>query len=1062
MVSEENTDSGPDQEVSPVDAEQTPPVPDDRDQPGLDPAILRALLEAEDDQTSPLLDTTSLGGSEGLLDDRPIIDTDPESLIVPAANDRLAPAEPSARELEARPGEDLYGDDVPVQPGAAAPTNPTAAIDGSELAGKGLLKPDDLDLLANILGSEGAITEKPSEDPLAEERPAASEELAKLLAESGAGSEASVSIEAEPGEPAPLSIPYAAPMADTDSGGFLNREAIDQLLGSLPSPPEPAIPAPSAEGLSSAAGELPPEMAGALETNQSRPEVTEMVVENLAAANSRRMPETGPLAQADLDALMAQARPQEPKRPAVKSPGPAQAAAPSPQDIPVEDRFGGTAAIPEMRPPSPVMVSLRHHLPRIGASLAAGLLTALSVFTALYVHQVEAPAFLSQADGARDLAMALKRARTFMAGGEMLRAAAELEQPIARSEASPERAEAQYLQIEALYQGFALDPYSGLGPGLHAKIDVAIMDAPTHSRAPEALHWKAKLYELDELPYAAQEVYERIIRSYPNAKDMDGILTDGARLALKLGDPKLAAEWTQRLLQQFPGSARAGEARMLLGDAYAEAGLTEDARTLYVRVTEAEPDTEAGAEAFLRLARLAYAQGRYADVAQQLETRMASARTLKGNDEAYLLLAQAYRRLRRFDEARNTLNDLLNFFPETAVTPDALVELSQVLEELGQRDKALQTAQHAAARFPGNPQALRNKGEFLGLTGNPFAAAVALVAADEAGANDPGLLLKAARYYKTAGVSNEADRTYGLLRKGYGGSPQALTGGVEQAELLHEMGRYTEAVNQLEELAKITEKNPQRLAVLLAMSEVYRGLGLDQRVTEISREIAETASEPEDLARAALDLLGAKALDEAQRLADRVDLARVSNATAYALLARLGEALLEAAPRRGLEKMEEAYLSYPAERTLDDGQRLLDAYLSADRSEAARRLVMDLAAATAERPVDTPYLIDAAISWGDYLYARSDYRAAAEAYAMALESAAKTSPGGAGHKSDIRWAKYQRANALLALADYRGSLNLFQEVAGSDAPWAREASIKAEYARLEQQMRGESNATTEG
>lgn len=1058
MVSEENTDSGRDQEVSPVDAEQTPPAPEDRDQPSLDPAILRALLEAEDDQASPLLDTASLGGSEGLLDDRPIIDTDPESLIVPAANDRLAPAEPSARELEARPGEDLYGDDIPVQPGAAAPTNPTAAIDGSELAGKNLLKPDDLDLLANILGSEEAITEKPSEEPLAEEKPLASEELTKLLAESSAGSEASASVATEPGEPAPLPIPDVAPMADTDSGGFLNREAIDRLLGSLPSPPEPAIPAPSAEGLSSAPGEL----ARALDAVRSSSEVTEMVVENLAAANSRQMPEAGPLAQADLDALMAQARQQEPERSAVKSSGPARVVAPPPQDINAGAGYEGTAAIPAVRPPSPVMVSLRHHLPRIGASLAAGLLTALSVFTALYVHQVEVPGFLSQSDGARDLAMPLKRARAFMAGGEMLRAAAELEQPIARSQPSPERAEAQYLQIEALYQGFALDPYSGLGPGLHAKIDAAIMDAPTHSRAPEALHWKAKLYELDELPYAAQEVYERIMRSYPNAKDMDGILTDGARLALKLGDPKLAAEWAQRLLQQFPGSARVGEARMLLGDAYAEAGLTEDARTLYVRVTEAGPDTDAGAEAFLRLARLAYAQGRYADVAQQLETRMASARTLKGNDEAYLLLAQAYRRLRRFDEARNTLNDLLNFFPETAVTPDALVELSQVLEELGQRDAALQTAQHAAARFPGNPQVLRNKGEFLGLTGNPFAAAVALVAADEAGAHDPGLLLKAARYYKTAGVSNEADRTYGLLRKGYGGSPQALTGGVEQAELLHEMGRYTEAVNQLEELAKITEKNPQHLAVLLAMSEVYRGLGLDQRVTEISREIAETASEPEDLARAALDLLGAKALDEAQRLADRVDLARVSNATAYALLARLGEALLEAAPRRGLDKMEEAYLSYPEERTLDDGQRLLDAYLSADRSEAARRLVMDLAAATAERPVDTPYLIDAAISWGDYLYARSDYRAAAEAYAMALESAAKTSPGAAGHKSDIRWAKYQRANALLALADYRGSLNLFQEVAGSDAPWAREASIKAEYARLEQQMRGESNATTEG
>ena len=52
------------------------------------------------------------------------------------------------------------------------------------------------------------------------------------------------------------------------------------------------------------------------------------------------------------------------------------------------------------------------------------------------------------------------------------------------------------------------------------------------------------------------------------------------------------------------------------------------------------------------------------------------------------------------------------------------------------------------------------------------------------------------------------------------------------------------------------------------------------------------------------------------------------------------------------------------------------------------------------------------------------------------------------------WAKYQRANAMLKLDDYSSSLAILDELAASDTPYAEDARIKAEYARLEQRMLG--------
>jgi hypothetical protein len=145
--------------------------------------------------------------------------------------------------------------------------------------------------------------------------------------------------------------------------------------------------------------------------------------------------------------------------------------------------------------------------------------------------------------------------------------------------------------------------------------------------------------------------------------------------------------------------------------------------------------------------------------------------------------------------------------------------------------------------------------------------------------------------------------------------------------------------------------------------------------------------------------------------------------------------------------MEEAYATYPEEHTPAWGQRLLDAYLTSDRSAYARRLVMDMEADARQNQAALPNLVRGAVAYGDYLYGRQDYRAAADAYALIPETADVES-------QDVEWSRFQRANALLQLGDFEGSIPLFDAVASAKGHWAKDAALKGKYGRLEQRMRG--------
>jgi tetratricopeptide (TPR) repeat protein len=186
-----------------------------------------------------------------------------------------------------------------------------------------------------------------------------------------------------------------------------------------------------------------------------------------------------------------------------------------------------------------------------------------------------------------------------------------------------------------------------------------------------------------------------------------------------------------------------------------------------------------------------------------------------------------------------------------------------------------------------------------------------------------------------------------------------------------------------------------------------------------------------------------------------VDVARLAPAQAYPFLQEWGRAMLRADVDDALEILLRAHDDYPDQRTAEGVGVLMKAVLARGRTAQARAILAEMQARTADRRYagERPWFVQAAADYGDFLYSRGDYAAAAEAFAMA--SAKPRTDTGEQQVTDTEyWNAYQRANALFALGRVEESLALYDLVAASGASVARDARVRGDAARLEQRRRG--------
>lgn len=498
-------------------------------------------------------------------------------------------------------------------------------------------------------------------------------------------------------------------------------------------------------------------------------------------------------------------------------------------------------------------------------------------------------------------------------------------------------------------------------------------------------------------------------------------------------------------------------ARLLAADAMATMGDETGARAYYLQSIQDNPTGELATRAYEKLGRLSFGQGDHAGAIRELEARLATATEAEGNEHIHLLLAKAYRAADRQEDARDTLEKVIEFFPQSEDLPEAYAELSNVLDDLGEEDSAIRVATQAIQKFPGDARLLRTAITLLNKAGLNSPAWQAVISAHRAGVDDPDLLLAAGKYFAGTGVTGDARDAFALLNERYPGTPQAFEGTIALAEVEMTDGRIEKAHRHLESLLDDTKDTPRELPVLVALGDIYRELGLKEPTRKLYAKLAALTTEPELLAKTAIALFDADAPDEGLPVAERVDVSRVPDAAAYAMMSRQGSALLRVDPRRGLEKLEQAYESYPKERTPGGDRQLIETNLALNRPNRARAIVSELQARVDLEPLLKPQFREAATAWADYLYRERDYRAAADAYGMVLGGGDASVPGGAEAmplEAPKGWPMYQRANALARLADFDGAIPLLDRVAGSTLRYARDAQVMAQAARLEQELRG--------
>ncbi|NUM54863.1 MAG: tetratricopeptide repeat protein [Candidatus Hydrogenedentes bacterium] len=708
---------------------------------------------------------------------------------------------------------------------------------------------------------------------------------------------------------------------------------------------------------------------------------------------------------------------------------------------------------------------------KVAASIAAALVVGTGTFAYLWSQRatpetLEKPAAEVEH---RDLEEVIAVARELMGKGEYVSAMRELGAAIRHAEPGLLLNEARFLHVEAGYRSLPPKPKAVDIETVLKNIEDVIALAPKYSRNPEALEWKAELYERTGAITTARDTYERILTNYPTTPNRDHTLLQLARLAFQLNYFDDAEKALTSIVQDFPDSPHKSEAQMMLAKCYESTGRVADAIATYATVAAERTESRVGAEAALALSRIADASGDTPGAIRALENRLQTSTTVDGNDAVYVELAKAYRKAGKPADAVRVARELLNFFPDSSRVPEAVVELTKAMDESGDSRQAIDLAQQAAERFDKNAAVAKNRALMLSKTNDTRAAAEALVKADELGANDPEVLLDAGRKYSELAEKEKALEVFNKVIEKYPDTEQAVEAGVALGREQYAAGDIAGAIDRLMALTEAPNASSKQLAIQSALGDIYTDLGLKKRATAAYEQVASLATDPETLAHAATVLLENGAIGSALPVIRKVDTARLPSKAGFDFLMAQGRAMLDLDAVAALDKMQQAFELYPVERTPEDFEYLVRACLETGKTAHARILVSDFDTYVEKHPEERERLQRTAALWGDALFNAGDYRGALDAYALAVPPAPEPAqddeePAGeaTAPSGDALWATFQRANAMLKLDDYASSIPILDELASGDTPYAEDARIKAEYARLEQRLRGGGAVIAEG
>ena len=845
---------------------------------------------------------------------------------------------------------------------------------------------------------------------------------------------------------------------DEEPAAAIEPDSMDEVLVPVEELPRAAAEIDEAARAEDEAAGLPP-AAPILDSITQTTVIEDIGSENVAAGAAALAPDVAVAKPEETEAKASAPKPAASAAKSSKTAASGDSEAPSPAAAPESPKKSWL-------PPSPLTIMLEQPI-RAAAALGVGVFAGVLTFAYLLNNPLR-PHQVTAVDAAKELGLdrAVRTAQALMEQHDYKGAIALLATALEHTNPEDEYyADALFLRAEAMVRSAPEHLAESTANALHAAIDDAVAAGHEHPKTGEALMWKAEVYEREDNIPAARAELRGILENYGNDPARDAVMLAMAELELRTGRLEESLDAAERLVQEHPNSPLTARARIIQGDAYIARGNPKAARAVYMLATAEHPDSEVAMAAGERLGRLSVESGQPQAAIEELERRLDTATTVEGNDSVYLVLARAYRATGQLEKARNILNELLHFFPESEVTSAALIELSEVLDGLGLHAEAGRMADRAAQMYPTDPLVLRRAGQMLADRGQPLGAAEKLVAAYDAGAHEPALLLTAADYFMEGDLFEEAQSAYARVVEEHGGSAEAIEAQIGWARAARGLGDLESAFIRLEDLANANEGRPGLLPVLQELASLYRDLGLEGEMIETYGKVAGITDEPAPLAEAAQALIDAGAADEGLQVARRVDVGRLDPAHAYPFFQAWGRTLLRGNTDEAMTLLMRAHEQYPDQRTAAGVETTLRAALTLGRSAQARALVVDLQsrAASSDSATDRSAFERAAVQYADFLFERGDYAAADEAYAMIAAPSAQGAEieAPAEDSSDTpetdaqQWSAYQRANAAYALGRLAESLPMYEAIGASSSPYAADAKARVDVIRFELRRRGE-------
>jgi len=689
--------------------------------------------------------------------------------------------------------------------------------------------------------------------------------------------------------------------------------------------------------------------------------------------------------------------------------------------------------------------------PRVLTSLVAGIAAALVSYAVLSLHVVRSPeSLVGQLSEKQTAAESFARARSLAADGVIDQAVALLDRVIEREQPSSERTDMLYLAAE-LADGLAGPEPDGMTlEHLRLRYEAALTENADHPRTPSALHRLGVIYMKQRNFEAARKQFQDIVTTFPDYTDMDDVQISIAESHFLEGANRVAE---RQLLRMIPSGMRAKSrirADVLLGRVLEAGGKTESAEEVYARLAKQNPGTQAAATSIERLAGLAVQRADYASAVKLLEGLIGDTTDVASNDRLVLELAKAYYAQKDYRRAENRCRDLMELFPDSSYTAEAVALLSRTLAARGRLAEAEQIAVEGTVRFPER---------------------AALVEALADLCFDREDFDNALTYYARA-VKLEPDRLNTRFQMGesamkleqYGTAVNAFAivshtepvrGRIQYqahlrlADTYLAAGSADRAIESL--LSYLTEFATQerRRPILRRLAQVYSELGLNADAARVFEQIAGSSTTDEILIDAASAYSLAGEWNRARLLLDRANIDNMSSATAYRAMLLKGELMRQIGDLRGsIVHLADAHSRYPEARTLAGMSVLLDAYLDDYKTASARTLIKDAREWAAQNGSTDAFAAGPYLHWGDYLFEQGDYKRAADVFS---EITHETKAAAEAQE----WAQYQYANCQFNLEQFSEAERLYTQFVEQykQSLWVKAAQTKIQYAAVERRLR---------